>query len=267
MKLWGRALVMFGIVVLGSRQLHAEVIAHFPLDEGFEFEGSNATVDTTGGRIGTVGAGISFVPGGPFGNAASFTGQGGIQFPYDAGLNPDSSFTLTAWVNPKDTTSWNSVVTSREDSGTVNGYILYNSPENQWDFWTGAGGPAGAWGRNIGPAATLDTWTHLAIAYDKPTDTKTLYVNGVAEAVVAGQGFTPNGTGGQPRPFNIGAGQDMGDGFFFNGLIDDVGLFDTALTAAEVQNVATNGVVVPEPASVGLLLLGGLTLLGLRRRV
>lgn len=260
MRVLGRIL-MLALMVFASANVHADVIAYFPLDGD-----GNDVFDFA--HPATVGPGITFGAAGQHGGAASFTGQGGIQLPHDPVRNPDSSFTLTAWVNPTDTTAWNSVVTSREDSGTVNGYILYNSPENQWDFWTGAGGAPGAWGRNIGPTAVLDQWTHLAISYDKSTDTKTLYVNAIAEAVVAGQGYATNGTGGSPRPFNIGAGQDLGDGFFFNGLIDDIIMFDQALSAEEVACFATNSIsCIPEPTSFGLLLLGGLTLLGLRRRI
>lgn len=235
----------------------AELIGHWPLDA----DGN----DPVGGSNGTVDASVSFGVAGQFGGAASFSGAGPIQVPYDAKLNP-ASFTLTAWVNPSDTAGWNSVVTSREDSGTVNGYILYNTPENQWDFWTGGGGAAGTWGRNIAPTpATLDQWTHLAITYDGATDTKKLYVNTLLEAEVSGQGYVPNGGGGEPRPFNIGAGQDLGDSFFFNGLIDDVGLWNEALSQAQIEGVASTGVV-PEPTGLTLFFSSLIGLAALRRR-
>ena len=113
--------------------------------------------------------------------------------------------------------------------------------------------------------AVLNEWTHLAISYDQTTDTKVLWVNGENAAEVSGQGYVPNGTTPESaRPFNIGAGQDFGDGFFFNGQIDDVGLFNTALSQGQIQSVMTQGV--PEPASMTLTLFGALSLLCLRRR-
>ena len=49
------------------------------------------------------------------------------------------------------------VVSSRSHTGnTVKGFIIYNTPSNEWDFWTGADGPSGDWKRNIGPQADLD---------------------------------------------------------------------------------------------------------------
>ena len=46
---------------------------------------------------------------------------------------------------------------------------------------------------------------------------------------------------------------DMGADFRFDGLIDDVGVWDRALTQAEIQNVMTHGV--PEPSTFVLLAL------------
>ena len=254
--------VVFFLAAISSLA-QAELVAHWPLDA----DGS----DAAGQFDGTVDGSISFGSPGANGNtggAASFSGAGGVQVPYDSALNP-SSFTVTAWVNPSATAGWNSVVTSREDNGsTVNGYILYNSPDNQWDFWTGGGGPTGSWGTNPGPSGVLNEWTHLAISYDETTDTKILWVNGQNAAEVSGQGYVPNGTTPEfSRPFNIGAGADLGDTFFFTGLIDDVGLFDEALSAAVIQQVASEGVAsIPEPASAMLSLMAAVSLLSLRRK-
>ena len=114
----------------------------------------------------------------------------------------------------------------------ITGYIIYNSPENNWDFWTGGGGAPGSWGRNIGPLAELDEWQHLAITYDGSTDTKTLYVNGEEEAVVVGTRLRR-----QPRiaTVSIGAGGDIGNEFFFIGLIDDLSIWNEPLDQATIQ--------------------------------
>ncbi|MDP7442668.1 MAG: hypothetical protein QGI37_13095, partial [Verrucomicrobiota bacterium] len=44
-------------------------------------------------------------------------------------------------------------------------------------------------------------------------------------------------------PFNIGAGQDHGNGFWFSGDLDDIGLWNRALSQDEIQGVMENGVV------------------------
>lgn len=253
-------LALTAVVTIGlNSSVSADLVAHWPLDS----DGS----DVAGGYdADTVHESITFDAEGKFGNAATFAGAGGIQVPYNAALNP-TSFSLTAWVNPTATADWNSVVTSREDNGTsVNGYILYNSPDNQWDFWTGGGGGPGAWGRTTDPNnGVLNEWSHLAITYDEATDNKILWVDGEIAAENAGQGYVPNGTTPESaRPFNMGAGEDFGTNFFFTGRIDDVGLYDSALSQGEIQSIMANGV--PEPTSLLLVTLGTASLFFLRRR-
>ena len=83
----------------------------------------------------------------------------------------------------------------------------------------------------------------MAITYDADDDIKTLWVNGEDVAEVSGQGYVPNGTTEETeRPFNIGAGQDFGDGFFFIGQIDDVSVWNEALDADQINCIASNGV-------------------------
>jgi hypothetical protein len=210
----------------------AELIAHFPFD--------GDAVDEAGAREAIIGEGVTLRnDGGKFGGAAEFEGVGGVQLEYAEELNPEDAFTITAWVNPTDTTSWNSVITSRSHFGdVVSGYIIYNSPESNWDFWTGGGGAPGTWGRNIGPIAEIEEWQHLAITYDGSTDTKTLYVNGQEEVTVSGQGYMPNPN----NPVNIGIGGDLGTEFFFIGLIDDLSIWNETLDEATIQRIMNDGV-------------------------
>ena len=88
-----------------------------------------------------------------------------------------------------------------------------------------------------GPEVKLDEWQHLAITYDDTEEMKRLYVDGVLE-VESPDIVAPNDT----TPFNVGAGQDFGGGFFFIGLIDDVAIFDEALPGATIQQIMNSGV-------------------------
>ena len=87
----------------------------------------------------------------------------------------------------------------------------------------------------------VDRWTHLAISYDAPTQTKTLFVDGRLAAQTTGHGYLPN----RQRDLHLGAGEDFGTNYYFRGNIDDAALFDRALTAAEIarimQSSAVNG--------------------------
>jgi hypothetical protein len=73
----------------------------------------------------------------------------------------------------------------------------------------------------------LNTWTHLATSYDGTT--LRFYVNGaqVSSRAQTGAIVTSN------NPLQIGG--DSLYGHYFQGTIDEVRVYDTALTAAQIQ--------------------------------
>lgn len=240
----------------------ANLIAHFPLDgDGNSAGGGFVAGTTTNVTFGTAGANANT------GTSASFDGTSSvIQHPWSADLNPQS-FTLALWARSNGGAgAWNSPVTSRHDlfgqGETSQGYLIYdNQPAGAWTFWSGNGTDPGNWQLLDGPLAVLGEWQHLAITYDDATEMKRLYVDG-EEVASSNDSITPNDT----TPFNIGAGQDFGTGFWFKGDIDDIGLWDGALSPAEIQTAMNQGVAaVPEPTAAGLLALS-LGAVFLRRR-
>ena len=65
---------------------------------------------------------------------------------------------------------------------------------------------------------------------------------------------------GENNNITVGAEGSIGDENFL-GLVDDVRIYDTALTASEISSL----VAVPEPTTAGVLALGAIAL-GARRR-
>jgi hypothetical protein len=130
-------------------------------------------------------------------------------------------------------------VTSRNDKNPDSqGYIIYdNEPSGAWTFWSGNGTVDGNWQTLDGPAVNVGDWDHLAITYDDVAEVKKLYVNGEL-AVESNDAVAENDT----KPLNIGAGGDTGTAYFFKGDIDDIGLWNKALTQEEIQGVMNNGV-------------------------
>ena len=236
-----RFLVVGLVAFLAPASLHASVVGHWALDDPVGTSGTGVVIDSENFRNGTTVGPPTFGGAGAnanTGTSASFPGTSRINVPYNPNLNP-ASFTATAWAYANNTAGAQSVVTSRSESGGTKGYILYNI-NNRWEFWTGKGS---GWDVLTGPAVTTGTWTHLAISRDAGAGTKTLYVNGVPNT--AAGNYVPNTN----QDLHIGSGGNAGTQFYFDGRIDDVVLFDEALTTAEVVDVRDNSV--PDPIIPG----------------
>ena len=162
-----------------------------------------------------------------------------FQHDWSAELNPES-FTLALWAKSDGGAgAWNSPVTSRHDlNPDSQGYLIYdNQPSGSWTFWSGNGTEGGNCRCSNGPEVKLGEWQHIAITYDNEEEVKKLYIDGEL-AAEAPDIVAPNDT----TPFNIGSGRDFGETFQFIGDIDDIGLWDGALTEEEIGKVLEFGV-------------------------
>ena len=224
------------LLLITAFRAQAELVAHWPLDGNAKDLLGNHDGAESGVIFGVEGAANHT------GTAAEFNGSSStITVPFDSAMNPES-FTLSMWVNADSTNGFASPVTSRDDTPTsVHGYLVYNDSSGNWNFWTGTGGPSGAWNQMSGGKVEIGSWTHIAVSYDDGSQTKKLYVNGsLATSNSAPNLYDPNGP--QSENLHIGSGADSGGAFFFDGLIDDVALWDHALTSAEIKDIMTNGV-------------------------
>ena len=105
-----------------------------------------------------------------------------------------------------------------------------------------------------------DTWTHIAITYDRVGNVATTYINGALDNTV-GIGGVNDGAISYSKSSIGGGFYDNGHHDSYLGMLDDVMIFDEALSQQEIATLA-----IPEPT--GLVLgLGGLILLSRRRRV
>jgi hypothetical protein len=188
-------------------------------------EGSGSSVaDASGkGHVGTLSS-TSWSAAGKFGGALSFNGSSSWVTVADASdLDFSSALTLEAWVRPSVLSGWRTVLFKERPGGIV--YSLYANQS--------AGRPVGqVWLGSelnaVGPAALgLNAWSHVASTYDGST--LRLYVNGALVSSTAVSGTLAASSG----VLRIGGNGVWGE--WFAGLIDEVRVYNRALTAGEIQ--------------------------------
>ena len=160
---------------------------------------------------------------GKFGSALSFNGTSArVTVSDSAALRLTTGMTLSAWVNPSTTAiAWREVIYKGSDTY----YLEASSPFN--GAWA-AGGTVGTNVTLYGPTAlTNNAWSHLAATYDGAV--LRLYINGVE----AGQVLRSGALATSSFPMEIG-GNGL-NGQFFQGKIDEVRVYNVALTAAQIQ--------------------------------
>jgi Concanavalin A-like lectin/glucanases superfamily/Bacterial Ig domain len=213
---------------------------------GFEEASGTSVVDSSASPInGTLGAGAAAptrVAAGKFGRALSFDGADSLSVPDGAATKLDltSGMTVEAWVNPSSMNGWESVV-YKERGGAGTGllsYALYahdggtNTPPAGY-VRTSSGGPDRV-ARGIA-RLPLNTWSHVAVTYTTQAtapagSTLRVYVNGTLVRTVTGA--NQNILAGS-QPLRIGnSNASVSEGF--NGLIDEVRIYNRALSAAEI---------------------------------
>ena len=133
---------------------------------------------------------------------------------------PHNSYTKQAWIKPSSTTGNKSIIsTSNAIFGLNNGQLMA----------TNAFAPAGVILMDASPIA-LNTWTHVAVTYDATTTTMKLYKNGVQVDQ------TTNADLYQADYCTIGSRITTD---LFDGAIDEVKVYDYALTQCELQESMT----------------------------
>ena len=179
---------------------------------------------------------------GKIGRGLSFDGVNDWVTVSDIAASPldlTAGMTIEAWVNPTAMSGWETVVLKeRGAAGTgLLSYALYahdGAPQGG-----GFAGPAGYLRPSPANSTTdqgvrqashtaipLNAWTHIATTYDGVS--QRFYINGVLVATKAQTGSIAVGN----QPLRIGGNNVSGE--FFRGVIDELRIYNRALSAAEV---------------------------------
>jgi hypothetical protein len=158
------------------------------------------------------------------------------------GFAANSSITLAAWVKPEATplTNYDYVIQLGRNGdnpivslgvtndGRIASYTETDQPGGNLDQVNVFSGAV------EGGNTVFESWHHIAVVYDRATDTATTYIDGVADATTDISLLQDDYAFTWTSAF---LGTDQGDGRFYVGLMDDVAVFDHALTEAEIQEI------------------------------
>lgn len=191
---------------------------------GFNEQTGTTAADSIGSNDGAI-SGADWISG-KQGNALDFDGSNNdlVTIPYDSSLALDHNFSVSFWIYPTSNTVFWRTILARSSQFTcsfiggnkirvhINGYANIDSQST----------------------APRNSWTHVVFTFqdsDGGSDIIHLYINGEEDGQVGPTWGTPN-TPSNPLYFGGDAGSS-----FFTGRLDDMIIYDNALSAAEVSTL------------------------------
>jgi regulation of enolase protein 1 (concanavalin A-like superfamily) len=199
-------------------------------------DGAGSLVRASVGGLNGVVTGATWTTAGRYGGALVFNGVDNlVTVGANAALNLTTGMTVEAWVYPAALGSWRTVALKEGTNDLA--YGMYASDQSST--------PRSVINTGTGPLPTTcavqltaNAWSHVATTFDGSTSR--LFVNGALVASVAAAGTLSQTSG----PLRIGGNALWGE--WFSGAIDDMRIYNRALSTTELQtDMAT---AVPPPS-------------------
>lgn len=222
------------------------IVSWYPGEPGVE---GNAE-DISGNNDGTELGGVTHPPG-KVGNAF---GLDGVDDQVEVPENPDHSLdlntlTIDAWINRSSTAD--ARIVDKITAGGADGYLL-DIVNNRLRLIIG--------GANVVGETPIETGTYTLVAGTFDGTNLRVYVNGTLDGTTTVESTT---TPANDLPLHIGT-NSTADGNFFAGVIDELELFNRALTQDEIQSlVNADSTGKCRPAGIGQLIISEFRFRGL----
>ena len=236
-----------GVASATTASTISSLVAAYSFNEG---TGTTVTDLSGNGNTGTI-VGAAWTTAAKYGKALSFNGTTSyVDLGNPASLQFTGSMTWSAWTNATGTPSDDGQIIAKSDNAS--GWQLKTSPDTGSQTFgiavSGTGAPRTQ--RYSSTVRSLNTWYHVAGVYNASARTLDIYVNGVLNngvlvGTIPSLQVSPN--------VNVNIGRRTG-GLYFNGIIDEVRIYNRALTQAEIQadmNTPLGGGA-PSPPAVSL---------------
>lgn len=237
------ALWLVAAVIMSSTQAQAQSGA--PAGIVSWWTGDGTPNDATGANPGTLSGGIGYTAG-AVSQAFDLDGNTGhVSIGDPASLRLTTGITIEAWIRPTAgprasdvlasiVTKWSQKWWDDPDSDSYGLWLIEEG--GQLQLFSALHQPGGLEPHINGGNVPLNVWSHVAMTFDSATGAYAIYVNGVSVASFVSPGplfatsaavLVGREASGIPRPFT--------------GQLDEVTIYDRALTSAELQSIVNAG--------------------------
>ncbi len=233
------ALGLLAALLLVAAPASAELLAHWPLDEvkagvvaDVSGHGHDATANGLEGRLPQVVDAIT-----PHGLRFTAKDEQFLEVKNVEGLTAPAAFTVMAWIRPAGRGATYEIIGNKGDRSG-------NPPWPGWRlryFWTRVafeyGSADGSETRLYSPEWSVPAglWSHVAATYDGKTIAVHVDCEKMGESAVT-QPILP-----ASRPLVIGNYIGRKNAYALDGVVDEIRIFDTALSEEEIFAAATQG--------------------------
>jgi len=217
-------LTLFNLNFANSQDINKGLVAYYPFNSNANDESGN---NNNGKIVGALFVADKF---GKPGKALNLNGiDNCVEIPSSPTINITGSLSISCWIYPRRAGRWESWIAKANNNGSRSqwrfgfgdpapanfGLTLFNS---DWsDLWTNK------------KAIPLNTWSHVLLIADQQQKVVSYYLNGeLIDKLTINREFS-----GSDDPLFIGLQKD--DNVFFDGLIDEVRIYNRTLNADEVK--------------------------------
>ena len=168
-------------------------------------------------------------------------------------MNLIDALTIEAWINP---TGWGEmpslgfgrIIDKQQFSlFLINSHSAYNDHSIALQLFHSDN--SNSFSSTPEHSIDLDNWQHIAVTYDGATSEVRMYINGVAQQLT--QAPLPSGHIANNSTNNFIIGNDANGTFTFDGIIDEVRLWNRVRTEEDIQTNRNSYLVDDEPGLVG----------------
>jgi hypothetical protein len=216
-------LISFVLMLSVTGNISAELVAYWTLDEG----SGNIVYDTSGNNNNGTINGATWCDG-KYGKALQFNGQNNyVEVPSSDSLEIDENVTIAAWINWIDAgDTWLGILANGQQNGPWENYGLFVNRSSRFLYFTLSLNGGHVVQQTSNNVIVPNEWVHVCASWDGSK--ARIYINGQMKLETAQSGtLVPTGL-----PLRIG--HRNGSPHYFNGTIDEVRVYNHALTESEI---------------------------------